>query len=288
MSIKSVTVSAAEISTLGSGGMIQKAVFPKNMTELVSLQRTYSVSNRLYIAGGLSNTLVLGTGERDVVIFSDGFKGIRVRDDIVSVLAGEKMTHVAEVARICGLSGLEDLCAIPGTIGGAVSGNAGCMDSSISDVVESVKLFHLDDGQTEILSAEEIAFRYRYSNLRKNVDFITEVSLRLIADDSAKIAARMSKVRNKRKETIPLQRSLGSVFKRIEGVSCGYYLDVAGYKGKNVGGMQVSEKHAGIIVNTGGGTPEEYLELMTDCEKIIQKTVGKKPEREVIVLGGDL
>ena len=287
MSVKSVTVNAADISSLGSGCVIQNALYPKDITELMTVQRAFGRDNRFYIAGGLTNTLVAEIGERDVVIFSDLFKGIRVREDRITVRSGEKTAHVADVARICGLSGMEDLCCIPGTVGGGLSGNAGCFDTSFSDVVESVKLFHLDDGQPEKLSAEEIAFRYRYCNLRKNVDFITEITFRLYPDDGMKIASRMMDVRNKRKNSLPPQRSLGSVFKRIDDVSCGYYLDKVGMKGFRVGGMQVSEKHANVIVNSGGGTPEDYLAVLAECEKKIQKNIGKKPEREVIIFGGD-
>ena len=288
MIVNPVSVSAAKISSLGCGAIIPVAFYPKDIAELQCVQRQYAARSRFFIAGGLTNTLVTEPDERDVVIFSDGFRGIRVRDDRMTVRAGERTAHVADVARICGLSGLEDLCCIPGTVGGGLSGNAGCFGTAFSDIVESVRLFRLDKGDTEFLTAEEIAFRYRYSNLRKNVDFITEITLRLIPDDTKKIAARMAAVRNKRKETLPVNKSLGSVFKRLDGVSCGYYLDKLGFKGKRVGGMEISEKHAGIIVNRGDGTPEEYLALAELCEKAIQKETGKKPEREVIVFGRNL
>lgn len=287
MSTKTVAVNAAHLSSLGSGHVISNAVFPKDMSELVTVQRAFCGKARFFIAGGLTNTLVSTLNESDVVVFSDGFRGIRVKEDRITVRSGEKTSHVADVARICGLSGMEDLCCIPGTVGGGLIGNAGCFSTAFSDVVESVKLFHLDDGQPEKLSAEEIAFRYRYSNLRKNVDFITEITFRLFPDDGTKIAARMTEVRNKRKEALPAQKSLGSVFKRIDDVSCGYYLDRAGMKGFRIGGMQVSEKHANVIVNVGGGTPEEYLAVMDECEKAIKKYTGKKPTREVNVFGGD-
>ena len=288
MIVKSLSVSAAKISSLGCGATVPVAFYPKDNADLMSILRQRAAGSRFFIAGGLTNTLVAGATEDDVFIFTDGLRGISVRDDLITVRAGEKTSHVADVARICGLSGMEDLCCIPGTVGGGLSGNAGCYDTAFSDLIRSVKLFRLDDGSHETLSAEEIAFRYRYCNLRKNVDLITEITLRLFPDDTNSIGARMAAIRKKRKESIPAGKSLGSVFKKLDGVSCGYYLDKLGLKGKQIGGMQISEKHAGIIVNRGDGTPEEYLALVNLCEKAIQKETGKKPEREVIVFGGNL
>lgn len=287
MNVKPIVVNAAKISSLGSGCIIPCAVYPKDIGELQTVQRLFSDSYRMFIAGGLTNTLVADMTERDVVIFSDCFRGIRVRDDRITARAGEKTAHVADVAKICGLTGMEELCGIPGTVAGGVMGNAGCFSTAFSDVVESVKLVHLDDGELEILTAEEIAFRYRYSNLRKNVDFIYEVTLRLADGENEKIAAKMTEVRRKRQEKLPPYKSLGSVFKRIDDVSCGYYLDQAGLKGTRIGGMEISCEHANVIVNRGGGTPEEYLALVDLCERTIEKKVGKRPEREVIVFGRD-
>lgn len=285
MEVKAMSVSAANISSLGCGATIPVAYYPKDIEQLRQIQRRHAARSRLFIAGALSNTLVLEMTPDDATIFCSAMRGIRVHEDCITVRAGEKTAHVADVARICGLSGMEDLCCIPGTVGGGVMGNAGCYDTAFKDVVKSVRLFHLDDGQQEELSGEEIAFRYRYCNLRKNVDFITEVTLRLFPDGVSAIGARMSDVRKKRKQTLPTGKSLGSVFKKIDGVSCGYYLDRLGIKGRRIGGMQVSEKHAGIIVNRGDGTPEEYLALVELCESEIQKATGRKPEREVVIFG---
>lgn len=285
MDIKAMSVSAANISSLGCGATVPVAFYPKDIDQLRQVQRRYAGHSRLFIAGGLTNTLVMSMSEDDAMIFCSAMRGIRVHDDCITVRAGEKTAHVADVARICGLSGMEDLCGIPGTVGGGVMGNAGCYDTAFADVIKSVRLFHLDDGQQEELSAEEIAFRYRYCNLRKNVDFITEVTLKLFPDSVAAIGARMSDVRKKRKQTLPTGKSLGSVLKKIDGVGCGYYLDQLGMKGRRIGGMQVSEKHAGIIVNRGDGTPEEYLALVELCESEIQKATGRKPEREVVIFG---
>ncbi len=287
MDIKPMSVSAANISSLGCGATVPTAFFPKDIDRLRQIQRRYAGQSRFFIAGGLTNTLVMNMAPDDVMIFCGGMRGIRVHDDFITVRAGEKTAHIADVARICGLSGMEDLCCIPGTVGGGVMGNAGCFDTAFADVVKSVRLFHLDDGQQEELSAEEIAFRYRYCNLRKNVDFITEVTLKLFPDGVAAIGARMSDVRKRRKQALPAGKSLGSVFKKLDDVGCGYYLDQLGIKGRRIGGMQVSEKHAGIIVNRGDGTPEEYLALVELCESEIQKATGRKPEREVVIFGRD-
>lgn len=285
MNIKAMSVSAANISSLGCGATVPVAFFPKDNDQLRQVQRRFVPRSRFFIAGSLSNTLVTELNPDDVMIFCGAMRGIRVHDDCITVRAGEKTSHVADVARICGLSGMEDMCCIPGTVGGGVMGNAGCYDTAFKDVVKSVRLFCLDDGRQEELSADEIAFRYRYCNLRKNVDFITEVTLKLFPDDVAAIGARMADVRKKRKQTLPAGKSLGSVFKKLDGVSCGYYLDELGMKGRRIGGMQVSEKHAGIIVNRGDGTPEEYIALVELCENEIRKVTGKKPEREVVIFG---
>ncbi len=283
MHIGFVKQDVSDRSSLGCGGVVGKAFFPKNLTELAAIAAERS-DETFVIAGGLTNTLVL-SGADETFLFSDCFRGIRFEEDQVTVRVGEKTAHVADLARVYGLSGLENLCGIPGTIGGAVYGNAGAYGSSLSDLIESVSVFRLDDGETELLCREEIAFSYRHSSLRRNLDFVYEVGLRLYPDDSARIAARMEEARRKRKEKMPSQRSLGCVFKNPDEMGAGYYIEKSGLKGARAGGMQISEKHANVIVNTGGGTAEEYLELVNLAEKTVRKNFGIKLEKEICVYG---
>lgn len=275
------TVDTSSVCSLRCGGTCLNAYYPQKISDLEYLATRSA--DKLFL-GGMTNTLLVSDYD-GIAVFSDGFKGIKVRDNEIIVGSGERLATVCNLVADVGLSGVESLCGIPGTIGGAVVNNSGAFGTEISDVIEEVTVYNFDTKQVEKLSREEIAFSYRYSNLRKNSDFIFSVKLNLFSQDKQRIFAKMQEVREKRRLTQPSKKSLGSVFRSHEGVSAGYYLDKAGLKGKRIGGMSISTLHANFIVNDGMGTAEEYEELVAFAKSAVQKEFGIKLKEEVLIIG---
>lgn len=278
-----LSVPASQHSSLRCGGVLEKVFAPLSMRELASFYEGNDCSS-ITIVGALTNTLVLSGGVSDAVIMTDNLRGVSVEGDIIKAAAGEKLAHVARVAKEYGLSGMENLSGIPGSVGGAVYGNAGSFGSVISDIFYGAEIFRLDTGETEFLSREEVAFGYRYSNLKEGQDLITKVYFRLFPSHISGIAAKMDEVRKKRQEMQTSRPSLGSVFKKVGEESAGWYIEKAGLKGYRYGGMEFSERHANFIVNRNG-TPEDYLYLVGLAERKVYETFGVRLKREVKIIG---
>lgn len=274
----------SKISSLGAGGILKNTYFVKEKADLGRFFEEYG-GEKVLVIGGLTDTLVLSGGIETKVLYTGLFKGIGVKGEVMSCLAGERLCAVSSEAEKNGLSGLENLSGIPGTIGGAVFGNAGSFGSEIADSVCEVEVFRTDDGNTEILDNAKLGFAYRRSLLRPNKDLVVEVTLNLKAEQREEIRKNIFSVSAKRAAKQPKKPSLGSVFKRVNDVSAGFYIEKAGLKGFAFGGMAFSDVHANFIVNKGGGTPEEYLYLMTLAERKVFETFGIKLVREVKVLG---
>ena len=283
MRAESLSVPAAQISSLKCGGVLKKAFIPSFISDLEGCEEIFDGETG-HILGGITNTLVLSSGVDEPVVLTENLRGFTVNNDEIAAYAGERVSFLATLAKSYGLSGLESLCNIPGTIGGAVMGNAGCFGAEISDLICGVDVLKLDTGETEYLSKDEIAFGYRYSNLRVGRDFIYKVHLRLFPSSPDRIVAKMEDVRKKRLESQPKLPSLGSVFKKCGDKSAGWYIEKAGLKGYRYGGMEFSELHANFIVNKGGSA-EDYLFLVRLAEKKVYETFGIELSREVKIIG---
>ncbi len=283
MDARILKVEAEKVSALRCGGSLNRVVMPRSEEEIVTVCQYFCGEDKV-VVGGLSNTLVLSGGENRLCFSTKLLKGIEVSGEGLEVGSGESLIKVSQFAQSNCLSGLEPLCGIPGTIGGAVFGNSGSYNCEIGDIVESIKVVDLISGQTEELFREEIGFLYRKTILRKGRDLICSVKLRLMPEVGNKIAMRMAKVRAIRKNSQPIMPSLGCVFKKCDGLSAGYLIEQAGLKGYEENGMQFSPVHANFIVNKGG-TPEAYLYLVELAERAVYETFGKKLVREVNIIG---
>lgn len=282
MSIRSLEADCSRLSSVGCGGVIKRAFFPQNVTELTEI--TKLIANDEYVAlGGLTNTLVLDEFD-GTAVFGSLMKGISVFGDKIRVKSGENFAKVCGAAQYSSLGGMEAFFGLPGTIGGAIFGNSGCFGSEISDFIEEITVFRLDDGETETLTREEIAFGYRYSNLRKNKDFIVDATFRLYPEKSRVIAEKMAQTRKMRQIKQPKGKSLGSFFKQYGGVSAGYYIEKSGLKGYEKNGVKVSETHANFLMNESGNA-SDYLLLGEFVEKTVFEKFGIKLVREVNVVG---
>ena len=232
------------------------------------------------IIGNGSNILVRDGGFDGVIIkLGDEFTKIEQDGEQITAGAAALLSTVSKEAAQMGLAGMEFAGGIPGSLGGAVYMNAGAYGGEMKDVVKSVKAISRDGMREYLAYASELAFAYRHSIFAENGDIVTEVTLDLKSGDKAEIERRMKELSEKRNTKQPLRYpSAGSFFKRPEGHFAGALIEVAGLKGLSVGGAQVSELHAGFIVNTGGATASDIISLM----KLVQNTVRDKSGIELV------
>ena len=237
------------------------------------------------ILGRGSNVLAADGGWRGVVLrIGDAMGGMTREDDRIEAGAGVTLAALAHFVKTCGLAGLEFAAGIPGSLGGALSMNAGAYGGEMKDVTVRVKGIR-PDGSPVDLTGEEMRFGYRRSAVTELGFVVTEVTLELQPGDPAAIRARMAELNAMRAEKQPLDvPSAGSTFKRPEGYFAAALIDQCGLKGYSVGGAQVSQKHAGFLVNTGSSSGD-YLELVRTVQRIVQERAGVLLEPEIKIIG---
>lgn len=252
-------------STFRIGGTARLGVFPRTRRELIealSLLRNAAVP--FWVIGRGSNVVFPDEGFCGAVVFTPVSGGVTVDGTTVYADAGVSLTALSAAARDASLTGLEFAYGIPGTLGGAVYMNAGAFGGSMADVCASSDYYDLDSGKTGTLSGEAQAFGYRTSVYEKNSRYVVlGATLSLNSGDREQIEGSMAQIMERRKSTQPLEYpSAGSVFKRPEGHFAGKLIEDCGLKGTRVGGAEVSQKHAGFIVNRGGATARDVRELV--------------------------
>ncbi len=234
------------------------------------------------VLGGGSNLLVdEGPLPFAVIhVHEPGLGGIRREGGRLLVGAGTPTASLLAFCRTEGLGGLEFLAGLPGTVGGALAGNAGAWGRSIGDVVRRVRLLYAD-GDARWLRATELGFGYRRSAVEASV--ITRAELALEPRDPALIARQMvACARRRRQSGHPMgQCSAGCMFRNPPGASAGRLLDICGLKGLRIGGAQVSERHANFVVNSGNATAREILELIERMKETVRRRFGIELELEV-------
>ena len=240
------------------------------------------------LLGNGSNLLVSDKGIRGAVLTLGGeFAELALLPDgkIVRAGAAVMLSSLCAFARDNGLSGLEFAWGIPGSVGGAAYMNAGAYGGEMKDVLQSVT--HMTPGgEIVTLPAAELELSYRHSRYSGKRDVILWAEYLLEPGEKSDIAGKMDDLIGRRKEKQPYDMpSAGSVFKRPAGGYAAALIDECGLKGKQVGGAQVSPKHAGFIVNTGGATCEDVLALISEIQKTVKEQTGILLEREVCVVG---
>ena len=245
---------------------------------------------RVYLLGNGSNTLFDDAGFDGAVIDMRSLSEMEWSDvdtDVVRITAGTGQTlgRLCSKAQALGLTGLEFACGIPGTVGGAVYMNAGAYGGELKDVLESVTFL---DSELELrtLPAADLAMGYRTSLFEQNPDWcILSASVLLHRGDRAEVLAKMRELLGRRKDKQPLEwPSAGSTFKRPEGAFAGKLIEDCGLRGFTVGGAQISEKHCGFVINRGGATSADVVELTEQVKKIVKDKTGFVLEREIRVV----
>ncbi len=207
-------------------------------------------------------------------------------DDTVLCEAGIYMSTLAKQLMNAGLSGFEFASGIPGSLGGGLFMNAGAYGGELKDIVKGVLAVSPDGSCARLFTNEEMQFGYRHSVLQKNGYIAVAAILKLTKDEPEKIAERMRELAQKRNFRQPVQYpSAGSTFKRPEGHFAGKLIEDAGLKGVSVGGAQVSTLHSGFVINRGGATATDILQLMSLIQNTVYDKFGVKLEPEVRIIG---
>lgn len=277
----------AEHTTFHIGGPAQWLVLPHSEDEVAAVVSACEVAGIPWRVLGLgSNVLAPDEGLDGVtLLLADNFSAVEVLPGgLVRAAAGATNAEVAAAARDAGLAGYEFASGIPGTIGGAAIMNAGAYEGQFSDVAVEVRCLVPSEGSWRVANvpAPEAAWGYRQSRMMREGWVVLGAMLQLRPDSPAAIAARMEDLRERRESKQPLEMpSAGSTFKRPEGHFAGVLIQEAGCQGLSVGGAQVSEKHAGFVVNTGNATAADVLALIAEVQRRVRETRGVNLDPEV-------
>lgn len=269
------------------GGPADLLAQPADEAELAALLQVASEhAVPVTLIGNGSNLLVRDKGIRGLVIkLGNLSSGVEVCGNTLTFGCGVSLAMASKKAASLSLSGLEFAVGIPGTIGGAVYMNAGAYDGEMAKVVIKVRVMD-EQGKTSELAASELDFAYRHTALQNSGRIVTSVTVSLVPGDADAIAAKMADFSQRRISKQPLELpSAGSMFKRPPGYFAGTLIDQTGLKGYTVGGAQVSTKHAGFVVNIGGATASDVLQLISDVQSKVFAAHGVHLEPEVLVLG---
>ena len=266
------------------GGKIRVAVRPRNaeqIRDVYGFLKKHRIKNALLGKG--SNIIVDDRGYEGVVVLLNEMSNVEIKENVIDVGAGASMQALAVAAQKSGLLGLEFAHGIPGSVGGGIYMNAGAYGGEICLVLESCTCFDKVSGETVVFSNEECGFSYRRSVFQQNKNLvILGGRFSLSKGDPSAIKARMDELKASRLSKQPLEYpSAGSTFKRPEGLFAGKLIEDAGLKGYTIGGAQVSEKHAGFIINRGTASATDVKKLIEYVMLEVYAKFGVRLEREV-------
>lgn len=261
--------------------------------ELVGTLELLKASDiEVFLLGRGTNLLIGDGGFRGAVVTMCAPSGaesdlcdVRIDGCRLRAGAGASLLKIAMAARDASLAGFEFAAGIPGSLGGAVMMNAGAYGGEMKDVVRSVRIYYPDSGIRE-LSGDEMEFGYRTSRLKRENGIVLGAEMELEPGDRQQITNKITELAQKRMDKQPLEyASAGSTFKRPEGYFAGKLIQDAGLMGFSVGDAQVSEKHAGFVINRGSASAAQIRQLIEEVQRIVLEDSGVQLEREVIFLG---
>lgn len=267
------------------GGPASYLFLPGNAEETAFLLRILQEEQfPYYIKGNGSNLIVHDTGYDGAIIEMMRMNQIRVEGDRILAGCGAMLKDISQAALEASLTGFEFASGIPGSLGGAITMNAGAYDGEMKDIVTCVTLMDRS-GQTFRKTCAEMDFSYRHSLCSAGDLIALEAELQLAPGDREKIAAKIEELSRKRKEKQPLEYpSCGSTFKRPKGYFAGKLITDAGLKGYCLGGAAVSDKHAGFIINKDHATAAEILDLIALVQSEVKKQFGVELKCEVKII----
>ena len=272
-----------------TGGPAELYITAKNIEQVQGVLN-YSKKNniKLYIIGNGSNLLVSDQGVKGIVlkILLENIQIEEKKDNVIVIAgAGVKTMALAQMLKQKEITGFEELSGVPGTIGGANYMNAGAYGKEMKDIILETKVLNKQTGNIEVLRNEEQQLEYRSSIFKNNKYIIIETKLCLRKGNQDKIQEKMNEYSNQRKEKQPLEYpSAGSTFKRGNGFITAKLIDECGLKGYQIGGAQISEKHAGFIINKNNATSKDILDLIQYTKKKVFEKFGVQIEEEVEII----
>lgn len=277
-------------ASLAVGGNADALVFIKSEDQLLEITKKLREKKINFVpVGNLTNIIVRDGGYRGVILLMTGMKKISYEYTpdagyLISAQAGAALVKVVNMSVSNELTGLEFCAGIPGTVGGAVSMNAGAYGKEMKDVIRAISLLNAA-GEIKTMNKEEISFSYRKTLLPPDT-IILGAQFKLKKDEREKIKKRISEILQWRQKKHPLEfPNAGSIFKNLPMQIAGKLIEDMGMKGMNVGGAQISTKHANFIVNRGSATAADVLELIALIQSKAEKEKGVKLETEVVIIG---
>ncbi len=277
----------APYTTYHLGGKASAFVEPQSTEDLGELLRCLTHGGAPYLMlGGGSNVLFADEGYQGVVIrLGRSFQGIHIEGDRVKIKAATPLVKVLNKSRDAGLGGVEFFAGIPGTLGGAVVGNAGAKKAWIGPTVDELTIV-TPRGEVKRLKKSEYSYGYRQSSLKMSGNVLVEAVLKLKKEPKSDIEKKVKEYFKVRRGKQPrIEKNAGSVFKNPEGNFAGRLTESVGLKGFKVGGARVSEIHANFIINEGGATAHDVVAVMREIQKRVNQEYQIRLEPEIIPLG---
>ncbi|WP_056978115.1 UDP-N-acetylmuramate dehydrogenase [Lentilactobacillus senioris] len=269
-----------------TGGPADVVAFPTSKEQVQALVQIANDNQvPVTVIGNASNLIIRDGGIRGLVIILTKMTDVKVSQNEITACAGAAIIEVTKVAQGASLTGLEFAAGIPGSVGGAIFMNAGAYGGEIKEVATGADVLTAQ-GEFKHLDAEELDFGYRHSSVQDNDDIVLSATFTLQPGDPVAIQAQMDDLNARRAAKQPLELpSCGSVFKRPTGYFAGKLIHDAGLQGFQIGGAQVSTKHAGFIVNVGGATATNYMDVIRHVQETVLDKFGVVLETEVRILG---
>ncbi|MEK9159779.1 MAG: UDP-N-acetylmuramate dehydrogenase [Patescibacteria group bacterium] len=276
----------APFCTFQIGGLADSFLEAKSTEEvLAGIEWAEERDMPVFVFSGGSNLLFDDGGFRGLVIRVKS-AGLKVEGEEIHADSGVIMAKVVLAALEAGLTGMEEWNGLPGSVGGAVYGNAGCFGMETKDVLKSATVFVPGEG-VKTVTAAELEYDYRQSRLKKEGGVVLSAVFKLRAGDKTAIQEKMREIAKSRIQKQPAGSSTGSFFKNPPGDFAGRLIEAVGLKGKRLGKAQISEQHANFFLNTGGASAGEILELAALAEAEVFKQFGVKLEREVVFVASE-
>lgn len=272
-----------------TGGPAETIAFPRTIKQVKRLIEVAKENNvKITTLGNASNLIIRDGGLDGLVIILNQMNQIIAKGDTkLKAYAGALIISTSEAAYRRKLTGLEFAAGIPGSIGGAVFMNAGAYGGEMKDCIESVTVLTLDD-EVKTYTNAEMKFAYRHSIVQENGDIVLSATFALTSGNPIEIRKAMDHYNKLRRDKQPLEYpSCGSVFKRPKGHFTGPLIIEAGLQGHQIGGAQVSKKHAGFIVNIDHATATDYVDLIHLIQKTIKEKFDINLETEVAIIGNE-
>jgi len=285
-----VEVPLAAYTAARVGGVADALLEAHSVEELAdTVAKLWSLAIPFRVLGGGSNVLISDRGVRDVVVLNRARRlNVHLEEEPPTIRAesGASLNSLVQRAARAGLSGLEWAAGIPGTLGGAIYGNAGAFGGDMAQVVRSVEVLHRQDGRQE-WRGEQLAFGYRASLLKRGQSeaVILAATLQFRREAVETIRARLARFNWKRKQTQPPGASLGSMFKNPPGDYAGRLIEKSGLKGTRIGDVEVSPIHANFFINHGQARAADIKALMELVERTVAEKMGVHLEPEVELMG---